>query len=230
MHYLDNLNERQKEAVLTTLGPVSVLAGAGSGKTRVLTTRIYHLIREGVLPQKILAVTFTNKAAREMRERLSHQLGETVAVWKKDSTPFVATFHGLGRELLESYGSVLGIPRHFTIFDRDDSERAIKNALKELSFDPKEIPPRGILARISRAKSDGLDAQAFIEKHGRNDFRSKIAGDIWRLYDAALAKERALDFDDLITLPVKLLAEHEDVRQQVQERFHYVHIDDWQNY
>ena len=229
MHYLDNLNERQKEAVLTTLGPVSVLAGAGSGKTRVLTTRIYHLIREGVPAQKILAVTFTNKAAREMRERLSHQLGETIAVWKKDSTPFVATFHGLGRELLESYGSVLGIPRHFTIFDRDDSERAIKNALKELSFDPKEIPPRGILARISRAKSDGLDAQAFIEKHGRNDFRSKIAGDIWRLYDAALAKERALDFDDLITLPVKLLAEHESVRQQVQERFHYVHIDEFQD-
>ena len=148
MKYLDGLNDRQKEAVLATDGPVSVLAGAGSGKTRVLTTRIYHLIREGVPGEKILAVTFTNKAAREMRERLSRVLGEELTTWKRGNLPLVATFHGLGRELLESYGSALGIPRHFSIFDRDDSERAIKNALKELDMDPKEYPPRALLARI----------------------------------------------------------------------------------
>jgi len=229
VNYLDGLNDRQKEAVLLTEGPVSVLAGAGSGKTRVLTTRIYHLIRQGIAPQNILAVTFTNKAAREMRERLSVRLGETVAVWKKGSTPFVATFHGLGRELLEEYGSALGIPRHFVIFDRDDSERTVKQALKEMSVDPKEVPPRSILAHISRAKSEGHTAQSFKEKNGRESFRMRLAGDVWLRYDEALKKEHALDFDDLISLPVKLLSEHEDVRKLVQERFRYVHIDEYQD-
>lgn len=229
MNYLDGLNDKQREAVLTIDGPVSVLAGAGSGKTRVLTTRIYHLIRQGVPPEKILAVTFTNKAAREMRERLSARLGETVAVWKKDSTPFVATFHGLGRELLESYGSAIGIPRHFTIFDREDSERAIKSALKAMDMDPKEVPPRMILARISSAKSEGLNVDDFSARHGSESFRSRIAADVWRRYDETLRTEKALDFDDLITLPVKLLREHADVRALVQERFRYVHIDEYQD-
>lgn len=229
MEYLHELNERQKEAVLATNGPVSVLAGAGSGKTKVLTTRIYHLIRQGIPPQKILAVTFTNKAAREMRERLSHRLGETVAVWKKDSTPFVATFHGLGRELLEQHGSVLGIGRHFTIFDRDDSERAVKQALKLLGIDPKEIPPRAILSRISKAKSDGNDVASFTEKYGRESFRSRTTAQVWEHYNKTLAAEKALDFDDLIVLPVKLLREYPDVRAQVQERFHYIHIDEFQD-
>lgn len=229
MEYIADLNERQKEAVLATDGPVSVLAGAGSGKTRVLTTRIYHLIRKGVAPEKILAVTFTNKAAREMRERLSKRLGAHVAVWNTDSLPFVATFHGLGRELLEKYGSALGIPRHFTIFDRDDSERAIKNALKSLGVDPKELPPRAILSRISKAKSDGMNAQEFTEKYGRESFRARTTASAWKLYDDTLSKEKALDFDDLITLPVKLLREHDDVRNIVQERFHYIHIDEYQD-
>src|SRR5665213_2137951 len=111
LNYLDGLNERQKEAVLAVDGPVSVLAGAGSGKTRVLTTRIYHLIRQGIAPTSILAVTFTNKAAREMRERLGTMIGT------EGPLPFVSTFHGLGRELLQEYGRPLGIPRFFTIFD-----------------------------------------------------------------------------------------------------------------
>lgn len=229
MSYLEGLNDRQKEAVLATEGPVSVLAGAGSGKTRVLTTRIYHLIREGVLPEKILAVTFTNKAAREMRERLSKSLGQELTARKRGSLPLVATFHGLGRELLETYGRPLGIPRHFTIFDRDDSERAIKNALKEMDMDPKEFPPRALLARISRAKGEGMNAQEFKERHGREGYRSRAASDVWLKYDDVLKKEKALDFDDLITLPVKLLSEHDDVRTAVQERFHYIHIDEYQD-
>ncbi|MEK7099941.1 MAG: UvrD-helicase domain-containing protein, partial [Patescibacteria group bacterium] len=142
MQYLEGLNDAQKEAVLSTDGPISVLAGAGSGKTRVLTTRIYHLIRQGIPPERILAVTFTNKAAREMRERLAVQLsGGTL--------PLVVTFHGLGRELLQRYGSRIGVPRYFSVYDRDDSERAIKEALKALDVDPKEVPPRAILSRIS---------------------------------------------------------------------------------
>lgn len=229
MIYLEGLNDRQKEAVLTTKGPVSVLAGAGSGKTRVLTTRIYHLIRGGVAPEKILAVTFTNKAAREMRERLGARLGEEVALWKKGNLPFVATFHGLGRELLETYGRSMSIPRHFSIFDRDDSERAVKAALKELGIDPKEVPPRAILSRISKAKGEGQTLTDFKEKHARESFRSRITADAWQHYEETLAKERALDFDDLLEKPVRLLETDTEARQLVQERFHYIHIDEYQD-
>lgn len=229
VNYLEDLNERQKEAVLTTEGPVSVLAGAGSGKTKVLTTRIYHLIRSGVAPEKILAVTFTNKAAREMRERLSKRLGEELSVWKRGSLPLVATFHGLGRELLEQYGSVMGIARHFSIFDREDSERAIKQALKVLEIDPKEIPPRAILSRMSKAKSDGMNVVAFAEKYGKESFRSRTTARVWELYNQSLKSEKALDFDDLISLPVELLREHDEVRTQVQDQFHYIHIDEYQD-
>src|ERR1035437_2781291 len=160
MTYLDGLNDAQKRAVLATAGPISVLAGAGSGKTRVLTTRIYHLIREGIPANQILAVTFTNKAAREMRGRVRAMLGEDTP----SATPFIATFHGLGRELLESYGKVIGIPRFFSIYDRDDSEKAIATALKALDVSAKELSPRAILGRISRAKSEGMQAREFYEK------------------------------------------------------------------
>jgi DNA helicase-2/ATP-dependent DNA helicase PcrA len=223
MTYLDGLNERQKEAVLATEGPISVLAGAGSGKTRVLTTRIYHLIRQGVAPDSILAVTFTNKAAREMKERLAERLETGGAL------PFVATFHGLGREILQQYGESLGIPRYFTIFDRDDSERAVKEALKALDVDPKEIAPRFVMSRISKAKSDGISMQEFSEKHSRESFRSRIVSEVWRRYDETLKREKSLDFDDLIVLPVKLLETNADVRRIVQNRFKYIHIDEYQD-
>jgi DNA helicase-2/ATP-dependent DNA helicase PcrA len=220
--YLSHLNPRQKEAVLATEGPVSVLAGAGSGKTSVLTTRIYHLIRLGIPADKILAVTFTNKAAREMRERLTHRLPDS-------PLPFVATFHGLGRELLQTYGSAMGIPRYFTIFDRDDSKSAIREALKALDIDPKEVPPAGILGRISKAKSEGISLQEFRDKHSRESFKSRIVAEVWIRYEDKLKKEKALDFDDLIVLPVKLLREHDDVRERVRERFSHLHVDEFQD-
>lgn len=220
--YVKHLNDRQREAVLATEGPVSVLAGAGSGKTSVLTTRIYHLIREGVPAERILAVTFTNKAAREMRERLAAKLPDS-------PMPFVATFHGLGRELLQAYGSAMGIPRYFSIFDRDDSKAAIREALKALDVDPKEVPPAAILARISKAKGDGQTLQEFRDKHSRESFRSRIVAEAWVRYEETLKKEKALDFDDLIVLPVRLLTQHEDVRKHVQERFQYLHIDEYQD-
>ncbi len=223
MRYLEGLNDRQKEAVLAKDGPISVLAGAGSGKTRVLTTRIYHLIREGTPPERILAVTFTNKAAREMRERLRAMLGEG------SPTPFVATFHGLGRELLETYGRSIGVPRFFTIFDRDDSERAIKEALKALDVDPKEVPPRAILGRISKAKGEGMTFDAFAEKHGRDSFRSRIVAEAWRKYEATLRAEKSLDFDDLIALPVRLLDTDDAVRRAAEGRWDYIHIDEYQD-
>lgn len=233
MEYLLGLNERQKEAVLHTEGPVSVLAGAGSGKTRVLATRIYHLIRKGVAPEKILAVTFTNKAAREMRERIRTLLGfsdtDPTRRAAVKGLPFVATFHGLGRELLQQHGRAIGIPRFFSIFDRDDSERAIKQALKAMDVDPKEAPPRAVLARISKAKGEGTTAKEFSERHGRESFRSRTASDAWLRYEDILRKEKALDFDDLIALPVKLLEEHADVRTEIIQRWSHLHIDEYQD-
>lgn len=220
--YVAHLNPAQKEAVLATEGPVSVLAGAGSGKTSVLTTRIYHLIRQGVPASEILAVTFTNKAAREMRERLHAKLPDS-------PLPFVATFHGLGRELLQTYGTAMGISRYFSIFDRDDSKSAIREALKALDVDPKEVPPAAIFSRISKAKSEGQTLAQFREKHGRESFRSRIATDVWARYEETLKKEKALDFDDLIVLPVQLLRDHADVRALVQKRFTYLHIDEYQD-
>lgn len=229
MQYLEGLNERQKEAVLCIDGPVSVLAGAGSGKTKVLTTRIYHLIRGGVLPSEILAVTFTNKAAREMRERVSTMLGYHNTSPYNPNLPFVATFHGLGRELLEKYGSSIGIPKNFTIYDRDDSERAVKEALKLMGIDPKNVPPRMILSRISKAKGEGLTSATYKERHGNESFESGVAGSVWTHYNEILAKEKSLDFDDLIVLPVHLLSTNEEARKLVQDRFKYVHIDEYQD-
>jgi DNA helicase II / ATP-dependent DNA helicase PcrA len=220
--YLKGLNKRQQEAVLATHGPVSVLAGAGSGKTSVLTSRIYHLIREGVPAESILAVTFTNKASREMRERLSQKL-------LGSPLPFMGTFHGLGRELLQTYGSVMGIPRYFSVYDRDDSKKVIRDALKELSIDPKEVSPNFIMSRISKAKGAGQTREQFAEKHARESFQSRTVSEVWGKYEATLLKEKALDFDDLIVLPVRLLTNHEDIRVRVQKRFVYIHVDEYQD-
>lgn len=229
MQYLEGLNEAQRRSVLTTEGPISVLAGAGSGKTRVLTTRIYHLIRSGVAPEEILAVTFTNKAAREMRERLGYLLKTDVSPWKGSGVPFVATFHGLGRELLEKYGRSLGVPRHFVVFDRGDSERAIKEALKDMGIDPKEVAPRAILARISKAKGEGQSRGEYTERHAREGFRARVVADAWAQYEQTLQREKALDFDDLILLPVRLLQTDMQARAAVAQRFRYVHIDEFQD-
>jgi len=223
VEYLDGLNDQQRRAVLATEGPISVLAGAGSGKTRVLTMRIYHLIRLGVPGSKILAVTFTNKAAREMRERVRALLGEGAEL------PFIATFHGLGRELLERHGSVIGVPRYFSVYDRDDSERVISTALKALDVSTKELSPRAVLSRISRAKSSGMTAQTFNEKLGRSSFGARITAETWLRYEKTLAAEKALDFDDLIAKPAHLLEEFPEVRAAVQERWQYLHIDEYQD-
>lgn len=222
MQHLTGLNPAQQEAVLTTDGPVSVLAGAGSGKTRVLTTRIYHLIKQGVPAEKILAVTFTNKAAREMRERLTERLSGT-------SLPFVATFHGLGRELLQRYGSRIGVNRYFTVFDRDDSKNAIKRVLKEMDIDPKELSPGLVLSRISKEKGEGKTAEQFKESHGRQSFSTRVVSEVWPRYEKIVRAEKALDFDDLISLPVRLLAGHEDIRAEAQQLFSHIHVDEFQD-
>jgi DNA helicase-2/ATP-dependent DNA helicase PcrA len=183
------------------------------------------LIRQNVPGDKILAVTFTNKAAREMRERVRKMLGEG----NPSGMPFISTFHGLGRELLESYGKAIGVPRFFSIFDRDDSERAIAAALKSLDVETKELSPRSVLGRISKAKTAGMTSTEFRERHGRSSFAGRITAEAWQKYDRTLQEEKALDFDDLITLPVRLLEKHADVRAAAQERWHYLHIDEYQD-
>ncbi|MDP2665250.1 MAG: UvrD-helicase domain-containing protein [bacterium] len=233
MKYLEGLNDAQRQAVLSIDGPISVLAGAGSGKTRVLTTRIYHLVREGIPAKEILAVTFTNKAAREMRERVQRMLGlektKNQAPRTKIEMPFIATFHGLGRELLESYGKAINIPRYFSVYDRDDSEKAIGAALKALDVGAKEFSPRAVLGRISRAKGEGMRAREFYEKHVRSGFGNRITAEVWLRYEKTLKEEKSLDFDDLIALPVRLLEEHNDIRAEVQDRWKYIHIDEYQD-
>ncbi|MBI3572201.1 UvrD-helicase domain-containing protein [Candidatus Kaiserbacteria bacterium] len=226
MEYLKGLSDAQGRSVLATEGPVAVLAGAGAGKTRVLTTRLYHLIRSGVPAREILAVTFTNKAAREMRERIRKLLGEGDA---SPGLPLVATFHGLGRELLESYGTRIGVPRFFSIYDRSDSEKAIAAILKSLDVGAKDLSPRSVLARISGAKGEGLRVEEFLEKSGGRTFNGRILAQVWRAYEKKLKEERALDFDDLIALPLQLLEEHEDARGLAQARWRYVHIDEYQD-
>ncbi len=230
MDYLSGLNNEQRQAVLKTEGPVCVLAGAGSGKTKVLTTRVYHLIRSGVAPENILAVTFTNKASREMRERVAKMLGREIRSFAfSPDLPLITTFHGLGRILLEGYGKALGLPRHLTIFDRDDSKRVIKKLLEETGVDPKIISPGLILSIISKAKGDGEDRGSFAQKEGEKSFPSRTAKNIWPLYDEALRKEKAVDFDDLLSLSVRLLEEKEEVRGLVQNRFQFIHIDEYQD-
>ena len=223
MKYLEGLNDAQKHAVLSTKGPISVLAGAGSGKTSVLTTRIYHLIREGIPADKILAVTFTNKAAREMRERVRALLGEDGPI------PFVATFHGLGRELLQSYGKAIGVQKFFNIYDRDDSEKAIGTALKALDIETKELSPRTVLGRISRHKGEGMRVSEFAQRHSNSSFGNRIVSEVWQRYEKTLLAEKALDFDDLIALPVRMLEEHKDIREFAQNRWSHIHIDEYQD-
>lgn len=229
MQHLEGLNEAQKSAVLTTEGPLLVLAGAGSGKTRVITHRIIHLILNGVAPHHILAVTFTNKAAKEMRERVTQLLERYPASQRAgiDTHPLITTFHALGVRILREQHDALGLRKHFTIYDRSDSLSAIKKALEKANFDAKQFEPRTILSIISRAKGD---ARTQIEFSGEaKSYPEKVAAETWRHYDAILKSEHALDFDDLLAKTLHLLKGHPHILAHYQDRFHYVHIDEYQD-
>jgi DNA helicase-2/ATP-dependent DNA helicase PcrA len=227
--YLATLNEAQRKAVTTTHGPLLVLAGAGSGKTRVITHRIVHLIHNGVHPSKILAVTFTNKAAKEMRERvhaLIHQYppSERAAI---DAMPTVTTFHAFGVRVLREHHDTLGLNRHFTIYDRSDSLRAIKLAIERANYNPKEFEPRTMLSKISRAKGDAISPQAF--KADASSYPDRVAADVWLHYENILRDEHALDFDDLLVKTLMLLRDYPYIKQMLNERYQYIHIDEYQD-
>jgi len=227
--YLEGLNDKQKEAVLTTGGPLLVLAGAGSGKTRVITHRIVHLIHEGTAPHNILAVTFTNKAAKEMSERANTLINKYLPSDRAglDSKPVVTTFHALGVRILREFHTYLGLRRHFTIYDRADSIKAIKSAMEKANYNPKEFEPKKILSKISRAKGDAMSITDF--KTSASSFPDQVAGTVWELYEEILKKDHALDFDDLLIKTLNLIKNNPPVREILQKRFKYIHVDEYQD-
>lgn len=224
---LSGLNERQREAVLATDGPVLVLAGAGTGKTRVITYRVAYLIEQGVPPGAILAVTFTNKAAGVMKERIADLLR---AGGRDASDVWVSTFHSFCARLLRRESHHLGLPRDFAIYDDDDQNSAIKRALAALGFTADDYPPRSVRAQISHAKNHGITADEMESQAGetRNHERRDVAK-VFRAYNEILRKAAALDFDDLLLRAVDLLRDHADVRAAWSSRFRYLMVDEFQD-
>jgi len=226
-----NLNSKQKEAVLATEGPLLILAGAGAGKTKTIAERIRHMVANGVAPSSILAITFTNKAAKEMRERVSAMLSEDKNLNRPVSMnerPFVSTFHSLGVHILKEQSSKLGFSRHFTIFDKDDSKRAIKEALVTCGLDPKTHEPDKILGIISKEKGRDTIVEEYTARNEAGYF-SGVVGDVWREYEKILKRDGALDFDDLLLKTVRLLRNDTSVRNYYRNIWHYVHIDEYQD-
>jgi DNA helicase-2/ATP-dependent DNA helicase PcrA len=213
------LNEAQAEAVRTTEGPVLVIAGAGAGKTRVIAHRILEIVRNGTAPEQILAITFTNKAAKEMRERVLSLVGGDGGV------PFVSTFHSLGLQIIKENAKLLGFKRTPAIYDRSDSMREVKAALKNL--DNEEIEPRTALGVISRNKGQGVQPGEFAERAELP--RDKVIAQVWLAYDRALAKDGAVDFDDLLGKAARLLRDNAEVRERYLKRWRYIHIDEYQD-
>jgi len=220
---LDKLNERQKEAVLATEGPVLVLAGAGSGKTTVLVNRIAYMISEKhIRPWNILAITFTNKAAREMKDRIERLLGDTA----KDM--WIGTFHSVCVRILRSCIDLLGYSRDFVIYDTADTKTVMKECLRELDIDEKSFPVRNVLSIISNAKNDLMDAATF-ENVYKSDYRMSIIAKIYYRYQTKLKKNNAVDFDDIILNTVKILSENPDVLSKYQDKFRYILVDEYQD-
>ena len=220
--YLANLNPAQREAVLHTEGPLLVVAGAGSGKTRVLTHRVAHLMSAvGVKPNEILAITFTNKAAGEMRERLTNMLGPVArAIW-------ILTFHAACGRMLRSEAERLGYKSNFTIYDSQDQVRLVKQVLEELDKDPKRFVPRGVHAQISNAKNQLVTPAMYAERIG--SFYDQTIAEAYELYQKKLAASNAVDFDDMLMLTVQILESFPDARKKWQNAFRYVMVDEYQD-
>ena len=225
---LSSLNPQQREAVTETDGPLLILAGAGSGKTRVITYRIAYLISErGVAPHNILAVTFTNKAAEEMRERVLRLLsGE-----RRQSAPLISTFHSLCVRILRQDIAALqeGYTRSFTIYDQDDSVRLVKACIKDLGYDEKQLGQRAVQGAISSAKNRGEDVESYTARVEYGDERRTAIARVFRLYQERLQNNNALDFDDLLIKTVQLLRRVAEVREKYNERFRYILVDEYQD-
>ena len=223
MSIYDTLNTPQREAVFHTDGPLLILAGAGSGKTRVLTHRIAYLIAEkDINPWNILAITFTNKAAQEMRERVDQITGEM------GSSIWVSTFHSTCVRILRRYIDRLGYDTNFTIYDTDDQKTLMKEVCRKLDIDTKKYKERSLLAQISHAKDELITPDEMLMNAGA-DFNQKKVAEVYREYQSALRRNNALDFDDLIVKTVELFQNCGDVLEYYQERFRYIMVDEYQD-
>jgi DNA helicase-2/ATP-dependent DNA helicase PcrA len=224
------LNSEQEKAVNTTEGPVLILAGAGAGKTKTLVERIRHLIQLGTAPSSILAITFTNKAAKEMRERVDQALREDKSLNRPIESaerPFVSTFHSLGVYILREQAQHLGLRKYFAIFDRDDSKRAVKEALLKVGLDPKTHDPGRVLSIISKEKGRGVNFSDY-SGEGKGHY-ANVVQQVWGEYEKILARDQALDFDDLLLKTRNLLRDNPQVRQYYNNLWHYIHIDEYQD-
>ncbi len=220
---LEGLNDKQYEAVIHTEGPCLVIAGAGSGKTKVLTHKIAYLIKEkNVAPWNILAITFTNKAANEMKERVEKLIGDAA----KDM--WIGTFHAICVRILRRYIERLGFDRSFIIFDTSDQRTLIKECLKTLNIDDKLFNDRAVAAEISNAKNEMLEPKAYSTKYS-GDYRKEKIASIYELYQRKLKENNAIDFDDIINFTIKILMENPDVLEYYSQKFKYVLVDEYQD-
>lgn len=219
---LQALNQQQRKAAETLTGPVLILAGAGSGKTRALTYRVANLMDHGVAPWQILALTFTNKAAREMKERISHLVGPAA------EEAWISTFHSTCARILRKDIEKLGYTRAFTIYDDDDQMTVLKEILKQMNLDEKILPPRELKVKISDAKNKLLSPGDWFRESNK-DYRSQLMYDAFQLYEEKLHSANALDFDDLIMRTLELFADHPPVLESYRSRFQYVHVDEYQD-
>ncbi len=258
MKHLEGLNEKQREAAVHMDGPLLIIAGAGAGKTKTITHRIVNLIKNGVEPNKILAVTFTNKAAKEMKERIllemerNNVIEKNIAQADEPSTaifqqknmrvfrdnitiePFVSTFHSLGVYIIKENARLLGLTKYFTILDDSDTNSLIKESLKELNLDPKQYEPRKIKNIISREKGKFTKLSEYIERAndptlGGGGYLAKVIAQVWELYEKKKHKENSLDFDDLLLKATTLLQDNKEILEMYQDRWQYIHIDEYQD-
>lgn len=224
---LADLNEKQKEAVLATEGPVLILAGPGSGKTKVLTHRVAYLIQKGVTPQNILAVTFTNRAAEEMRMRIGALTNDQRLT--NNNQIFIGTFHSLAARILRSHASKIGYLPNFTIFDEDDSLALTKDVMKELEISPKQFPAGMITHIISGLKSELVDPESYADRASLADLLPKTVHGVYASYQKKLYDSNAMDFDDLLMNACLLFEKHLDILGLYQDRFRYLNVDEWQD-
>jgi DNA helicase-2/ATP-dependent DNA helicase PcrA len=231
--YLEGLNPGQKEAVLHTEGPLLIFAGAGAGKTKTVTHRIMHLIKLGIEPKNILAITFTNKAAKEMRDRVLGEIEKErgLAGVFPNEKPFISTFHSLGVHILKENSREIGLIRNFSIFDKSDSLKTIRDIVRDMGLDSKQHEPNKILGIISREKGDLKNAEDFVEsiREGNSTAHHELVSRVWTEYEKKLKEEKALDFDDLLLKTFKLLKNNKEILEKYQNFWKYIHIDEYQD-
>lgn len=221
--YLESLNDPQRQAVLHTEGPLLIAAGAGAGKTKTITTRIVHLIHQGVAPHEILAITFTNKAASEMRDRVLRALEHE----RRDTVPLLTTFHSLGVRILREHADKIGRSKTFAILDESDTVSLIKESLAEAGYDPKQYDAKKIRHTISREKGNFVNLEKY--RDSVSNYMEEVIADVWTRYERKLASEHGFDFDDLLLHTVLLLKKYPDVRDAYHKRYRYLHVDEYQD-